>query len=52
MAQNHCCKIGCEKKAEWQIWHGNSPDDYTESCNEHIGDLLTDAPEHRIYPLS
>jgi len=39
----------CRKKAEWTIIHGLSPDDYTEACTDHVGDLLTDAKEHRIY---
>lgn len=43
--------IGCPKTAEWQIWHGTSPDDNTFSCTEHVGEMLTDAPEHRIYPV-
>ena len=51
-----CCYIGdagddCSKPAEWVIVHGSGPDDYTEACRRHVGDMLTDAPEHRIYPL-
>lgn len=45
-----CCKIDCGAKAEWTIVHGEKPDDYTESCTAHVGELLTNAPEHRIYP--
>lgn len=47
----HCCYIGCKKQAEWQLIHGRSPDDYTESCTEHVGHLLTDTPEIRIYHI-
>ncbi len=43
--------IGCQKDAEWEIWHGNGPDDNTVACTEHVGEMLTDAPEHRIYPV-
>lgn len=43
---------GCSADAEWRIVHGDGPDDYTESCTEHVGFMLTDAPEHRIYPLA
>lgn len=45
--------IGCLKEAEWRIVYGNGsdPDGYTESCTSHVGEMLTDAPEHRIYPL-
>ena len=43
-----CCKIGCEKDAEYQIIFGHTTDDYTESCLEHIPDLMTDAVEHTV----
>ncbi len=46
--QHHCCKPTCENPAEYEIWHGSKPDDYTHSCLEHIPDLLTDAQTHRI----
>lgn len=42
----------CERSAQWTIVFGETPDDYTEACSAHVGELLTDAPEHRIYPLS
>ncbi len=34
----------CEKLATFQIWIGDnpSPDDYTESCDDHIAQLLDD----------
>lgn len=44
-----CCKIGCDKDAKWQIVYGASTDDVTESCAEHIDDLLPDADEYRLY---
>lgn len=47
----HCCKLGCKEQAKWEIWHGNTPDDYTHSCTKHIGDLLTNAYKHSIYAL-
>ena len=46
-----CCQIQCEQKAEWQIYDGPNPEDYTEVCTAHVGDLLGDAPEHRVYPI-
>lgn len=60
MEEAHCCCIpdqenldeGCPAPAKWIIVHGDLPDEYTHSCTEHIGELLTDAPEHRIYPLN
>lgn len=41
----------CPNLAEWTLVHGETPDDYTESCTEHVGVMLTDAVEHRIYPI-
>jgi len=41
----------CQHNAEWIIVHGPSPDDYTESCTAHVGVMLTDAVEHRIYRI-
>lgn len=49
--QPKCCKLECGADAKWQIVTGASPDDYTESCTAHVGDLLTDAPAHSVYRL-
>ena len=46
-----CCKIGCNKDAKVVICYGNAPTDCTESCSEHIADLLTEAKEHRLYQI-
>ncbi len=52
-----CCWIGgwrnrpCRASAEWLIVHGPGPEDYTHACTDHVGELLTDASEHRIYRL-
>ena len=52
-----CCYIDaktdrpCEAKAEWEIRHGDGPDDYTDGCTGHVGALLTDATVHTIYPI-
>jgi hypothetical protein len=51
VVRNMCCKLGCEASAQWRIYDGEKPDDYTEACTAHVGDLLSDAPEHRIYPI-
>lgn len=37
--KRHCCKIGCKNEAKVQIWFGETTDDYTESCQDHINDL-------------
>jgi hypothetical protein len=46
-----CCFLPCNEKAEWIIVHGLTCDDVTESCTKHMGDLMTDAKEHRIYRI-
>lgn len=51
-----CCYISqdgddCSKPAEWLIVYGQAPDNYTESCTHHVGHLLTDAEEHRVYQI-
>ena len=47
-----CCQMECDKDAEWEIqWTPRSPDDWTHSCTEHVGEMLCDAPIHYIYPL-
>lgn len=53
----HCCFIDpetqrpCECLAEWLIYDGPRHDDYTHACTAHVGALLTDADEHRVYPM-
>ncbi len=45
-----CCFIGkdekdCKIEAEYMIIYGNGPDDVTESCACHIGELVDDRVE-------
>ncbi len=55
-----CCHItddafgmwNCSSSAEWIIRHGKEADEYTVCCTVHVGAMLTDAPEHRIYPIT
>jgi hypothetical protein len=54
----HCCYIdrdraACPVGAEWEIWDGVQPyfDHYLHACTEHVGALLTDLPEHRVYRI-
>jgi hypothetical protein len=48
----YCCHIPCSGAAQWEIWHvSGDPYDSTHACTEHVGELLTDAPEHRVYPI-
>jgi hypothetical protein len=58
MPRLHCCWIGrngeeCEDAASWELWDGIQPyfDHYVHACTEHVGALLTDSPEHRVYRL-
>ncbi len=52
----HCCMIGCDKDAEFEIYYkgDGAPSDSTntDACTEHVGDLLTDAPQHWIYSIA
>jgi len=47
--KGHCCQINCNEEAEWEIYAKGVPD--TASCTKHIGELLTDAVEHRIFRI-
>lgn len=51
MKKQHCCHIGCQERVDWRIAHDDGPDGYTEACTKHVGDLLTDAQEHKVYPI-
>lgn len=55
----HCCQvdqktlIGCEKNAEYVLY--NYPyglEDYTECCEKHVFDLITDAKEHKLIRIA
>lgn len=51
-----CCFItsdgkGCEKKAEYAIYYGTSPDDYTESCSSHIGELAGGIDRFEVFRI-
>jgi len=50
MSKEQCCQIDCKKDAEWEIYADSVPD--TVACTEHVGELLTDAVEHRIFRLN
>ena len=49
MTKEICCQIDCKKDAEWEIYAESVPD--TVACTEHVGELLTDAQEHRIFRI-
>jgi len=56
--KSECCFIGevsgfqCGNEGEWRIfWTPFGLEDYTESCTRHVGEMLTDAVEHRIFSI-
>ena len=41
----------CPKDAEWTIYYDSTdPHVATDACTDHVGALLSDSPEHRIFP--
>lgn len=48
----YCCFIPCDKGAEFEIRDGETPDDYTHSCTEHVGSLLQAGKVSTVYELS
>ena len=47
----YCCHLSCHRKAVWEICSADesaTPDDWTDSCTEHIGALLWD---HKTYSV-
>jgi hypothetical protein len=57
---SECCYIpdgkgieeGCHAPAVWRLYPVNDPLGFTEACTEHVGELLTDAFETVIIPMS
>jgi hypothetical protein len=43
--------VACAASADWEVHHGLGPEDCTHACSEHLGFMLTDAEEHRVYRL-
>lgn len=46
-----CCHIGCTNNAEYEIWWGDRGDQFTNSCLQHIPDLIEDCDQQIIYKL-
>ena len=38
----------CQNLAEYQIWTGSTVDDYTESCEVHLVEMLDDSGRFEI----
>lgn len=46
-----CSHPACTKDAEWVIVSGHTKDDWREACTAHVGELLPDGQEHKVYPV-
>ena len=42
-------KVKCNQHAVWEIWFGNDISDFVLTCREHVGELLTEEDEHRLF---
>jgi len=45
-------RVSCPRAAEWEIHFAHDAMRPTEACTEHVGVLLSDDSEHRIYPIA
>jgi len=61
--KQYCCHIElysvsrghgdqCKDDAEWTITFGPGPDDYTEACTPHVGDMLTPDVANIVMPIA
>lgn len=46
----HCCLIDCKNLPEWEIRYSDRPDDYSQACFAHVGELLVDST-NTVYPI-
>lgn len=52
-----CCyaraetKVACSKSPAWSLYFGDTPDDYTEVCDEHLAEMLSVTGPAMVYPL-
>ena len=59
--KSHCCYIEpptasgrgrqCTNAAEWTITFGPGPDEYTEACTAHVGDMLVPDVANIVLPI-
>lgn len=52
----HCCYLdkqfnACPREAEWELFPSTSVCEFTDSCTEHVGELLDDAPQTIVRPI-
>lgn len=43
--------VRCPRLADWELHYGVGFEDHTHACSGHLGFMLTDAEEHRVYRL-
>lgn len=60
MADRKCCYLEggkadgapCQAAAEWELYGSNEPREPTDACTKHVGEVLDDSPETRVFPIS
>lgn len=60
MSERKCCFLQerssdpltpCGAPAEWELYGSNEPREPVDACTVHVGALLDDSPETRVYPI-
>jgi hypothetical protein len=41
----------CDADAEWELFGSSQPWESIDACTVHIGALLDDSPETRVFPI-
>lgn len=41
----------CGQPAEWELWPSTARYEFVDSCTDHVGHLLDDAPETVVRPV-
>ena len=49
--KRHCCHIGCDKDATHTIYYSEQLEDYSDFCEEHIGEYLPDDKRVEVTPI-
>lgn len=59
MSDRKCCYLengradgaSCSADAEWELCGSNTPREPVDACTKHVGELLDDSPETRVFPI-
>lgn len=51
MDKMECCRLECNKDAEWVIKYGDTVDDYCHSCNEHLVSMLDSEKVNTVFTI-